>query len=184
MYNFISLFAALGGKTPLTTCQRQEGVRRMRTLQLVPQKPALYHFVQNGSLGGDWPYWMKWGWCRAEDILSALNYSYGLGWSMSDLLDRFAFFHYQVEETQNGKKHRLMVVANGPHGPLTFQPYNFKLRKRFGNGEEFFVPAGWAKEVFWTFINGYSRFEVLPQGAGEKPAVVACDESGKGWYYV
>lgn len=125
------------------------------TVYRIQSDEASLHSIDN-------PRWMKWGWCRASEMLGAINKHYGLKWNIEELLDRFALNRELVPKVKIGNKFGLRVLIVSENGQ-SIQVRNFSeviLRHILFSKPDFFVPAGWAKEVLWALYSGGRKLAV------------------------
>ena len=106
----------------------------------VPEMAMVFHFVRGSVYSSkEWPFWMRWGWCKASDVLELINSEYNLKWSKRDLLTRFALDRDEIEGSAYiTQKPAMGVLMSGAKGPYTFQEYRHSLLVQLEKDKENF----------------------------------------------
>jgi hypothetical protein len=145
-----------------------------RPTKLIPNLPSTFKVVGERCYGNStWPFWTRWGWCKVSDVLELINREYKLRLKKRDLLTRFSYVQRDLQGKKAGAtRPAFAVLRTGPSG-LRFTEYKPELLTVLERAnEDFFVPAGWAKDVLWALYGGADHFEVQGESGGN--VLVAC----------
>jgi len=129
--------------------------------------------------------WLRWGWCRLNEVVALVNRDFRVNWSADEFLQRFAISQEQgpVKFGQGDKRQQfdlLILWAHVYSGELHTEVYSRRTCiGRAGRDMTPYVSVGWVKDVLWALYNCCSRAIKAEDGLK-----VACFEDGSGVFYM